>query len=298
MVSVQHAVKRFDQIVAVDNVSLKASPGEIFGLIGPNGAGKSTIIKIIINIIQPDSGTVDFAGRRMIESDKERIGYLPEERGLYRSVRVGEMLTYLADLKGKRPRDSAPVIDGWLERFDLMNWKHRKISELSKGMAQKVQFIGAIAHEPEVLIFDEPFSGLDPVSSDLLLGSIQELARQGRTVLFSTHIMEQAERICSKILLINHGKEIISGTVAKVRERYGSNSVIVEFDGNIDFVRGLPFVSNAMISPRWAEIELAEPGSHGRLYEALAGKVLVRRFELVSPTLHRIFVQLVGEGAE
>jgi ABC-2 type transport system ATP-binding protein len=298
MVEVRNAVKRFGQTIAVDDVSFTAQPGEIFGLIGPNGAGKSTTIKMIMNILAPDSGTILFSGRRMTEGDKEKIGYLPEERGLYRKVRVNEMLSYLADLKGKPPSASQPVIDRWLDRFDLMQWKNRKVDELSKGMAQKVQFIAAVAHEPNLLFFDEPFSGLDPVSSDLLLESIHEIAREGRTVLFSTHIMEQAERICNRILLIDHGREVVSGTVAEVKQQYGTNTVVVEFDGDISFVDALPYVKGTVRAPRFVEIELTEPGKHTELFSALAGRVSVRRFELVSPTLHKIFVQLVGNAKE
>lgn len=297
MVEVRSISKRFGELLAVDEVSFVAREGEIFGLIGPNGAGKSTTIKMVVNILAPDSGEILFGGSPMRERDKERIGYLPEERGLYPRRRVNEMLLYLAELKGKGRRESQPVIDDWLERFGLTPWKHRKIEELSKGMAQKVQFVAAVAHDPELLLLDEPFTGLDPVSADLLLGTMLELSAKGKTVLLSTHLMEHAERICSHILLIDRGRGILSGGIAEVKERYGRNSVVVEFDGDIDFVRELPYVTGIVRYPRWVEVELSERGAHRALFEALAGRVSVSRFELVAPSLHRIFMKVVaGEG--
>jgi len=298
MIEVNAISKRFGTLTAVDGLTFAAREGEIFGLIGPNGAGKTTTIKMIVNILAPDSGEILFSGRRMREEDKDRIGYLPEERGLYRKVRVNEMLLYLADLKGKARSASQPVIDGWLKRFDLMEWKHRRIDELSKGMAQKVQFIAAVAHMPDLLFFDEPFAGLDPVSADLLLDSMRAFSREGRTVLFSTHIMDHAERICNRILLINGGREIVSGTMAAVKERYGRNSVAIEFDGDIEFVKDLPYVAGVVSYPRWIEVELNRSGAHRELFEALAGRVSVTRFELVAPSLHKIFIDLVGGSVE
>ncbi len=294
MIEVHAVSKSYGALAAVDRLSFVAREGEIFGLIGPNGAGKTTTIKMIVNILAPDSGEILFSGRPMREEDKSRIGYLPEERGLYRKVRVNDMLLYLADLKGRPRHESQPVIEQWLSRFGLAQWKHRRIDELSKGMAQKVQFIAAVAHGPELLFFDEPFAGLDPVSADLFLESMRSFAREGRTVLFSTHIMDHAERICNRILLIDRGREVVSGTLAEVKERYGRNSVVVEFDGDIEFVKSLPYVSGVMSYPRWVEVELNRRGAHTELFQALAGRVSVTRFELVAPSLHKIFVDLVG----
>lgn len=298
MVEVQGITKRFGDLTAVDQISFTAKEGEIFGLIGPNGAGKSTTIKMIMNILVPDAGEIFFTGRRIREEDKEHIGYLPEERGLYKKVKVGEMLRYLCDLKGKSASQSGPEIDRWLARFGLAEWKERKIEELSKGMAQKVQFIAAIAHDPDLLFFDEPFAGLDPVSSDTLLEAIQELGSRGKTILFSTHIMEQAERICNKILLINKGREVVSGPVTEIKKRYGRNAVQIEFDGDVRFVEELQYVSHVSRYPRWIEAELTEPDSADRLFKDLAGRVSVTRFERVAPSLHRIFVNLVGGREE
>jgi ABC-2 type transport system ATP-binding protein len=249
---------------------------------------------MIMNIIAPDSGQILFEGKAIRDSDKDRIGYLPEERGLYKKAKVGEMLSYLASLKGSRREDASREIGAWLERFGLSEWRERKVEELSKGMAQKVQFIGAVAHKPQIVLFDEPFSGLDPVSSEILLDAMVSLRDQGRTVLFSTHIMEHAERICNRIFLINKGKEVASGALSDVKSRFGRNSVALEFDGDGSFISGLPFVAAVVDFPRYVEVELKAPGDSDKLFEAIAGRLKVRRFELVQPSLHKIFLSLVG----
>jgi len=281
-------------VQAVAGLSFEARPGEIFGLIGPNGAGKSTTIRMIMNIIAPDTGTISFDGSPLSEVDKDRIGYLPEERGLYRKAKLGEVLEYLAAIKGAKPALYRPSIDAWLERFGLSEWKHRKVQELSKGMAQKAQFIAAVAHNPSVVFFDEPFSGLDPLAQDELLAVMVELKQKGATVLFSTHIMEHAEKICERILLINKGKEVVYGTMADIKAQYGRNAVQLEFDGDASFVAGLDFVESVVSYPRWIEVELKEDADPDVLFRALAGRLRVRRFETVAPSLHKIFVRLVG----
>ncbi len=294
MIDVRNVVKIFDSTRAVDDISFTAKPGEIFGLIGPNGAGKTTTIRMIMNILSPDSGTILLDGKALTEADKGRIGYLPEERGLYRKMKVGDMLAFLAEIKGAEKAASAARSDEWLKRFDLLEWKGRKIEELSKGMAQKVQFIGSIAHDPELVFFDEPFSGLDPVSQDLLLESLLELKRAGKTVLFSTHIMDHAERICERIFLMNHGKEVASGSLAEVKARFGSDAARIEYDGDASFVSSLPYVSATREFPRWMEVELKGENAADQLYRDLAGRVKMRRFELLEPSLHSIFIRLVG----
>jgi len=294
VIDVRNVVKIFDSTRAVDDISFTAKPGEIFGLIGPNGAGKTTTIRMIMNILSPDSGTILLDGKALTEADKGRIGYLPEERGLYRKMKVGDMLAFLAEIKGAEKAASAARSDEWLKRFDLLEWKGRKIEELSKGMAQKVQFIGSIAHDPELVFFDEPFSGLDPVSQDLLLESLLELKRAGKTVLFSTHIMDHAERICERIFLMNHGKEVASGSLAEVKARFGSDAARIEYDGDASFVASLPYVSATREFPRWMEVELKGENAADQLYRDLAGRVKMRRFELLEPSLHSIFIRLVG----
>ena len=283
---------------AVAGLSFEARPGEIFGLIGHNGAGKSTTIRMIMNIIAPDSGTIRFDGSPLSEADKDRIGYLPEERGLYRKAKLGEVLEYLAAIKGAKPALYRPSIDAWLERFGLSEWKNRKVQELSKGMAQKAQFIAAVAHNPSAVFFDEPFSGLDPLAQDELLAVMVELKQKGATVLFSTHIMEHAEKICERILLMDKGKEVVYGSMADIKAQYGRNAVQLEFDGDASFVAGLDFVESVVSYPRWIEVELKEDADPDALFRALAGRLRVRRFETVAPSLHKIFVRLVGGEEE
>ncbi|MGA2763722.1 MAG: ATP-binding cassette domain-containing protein [Spirochaetia bacterium] len=295
MIELQSVSKSFGQIRAVDSISFATREGEIFGLLGPNGAGKSTTIKMIMNILHPDSGSILFNGSPIREADKDRIGYLPEERGLYRKVKINEMLLYLASLKNANSAAAEKRLDEWLSRFNLAEWKTRTPESLSKGMAQKVQFIAAILHDPEFLFLDEPFSGLDPVSTDVLREAVLELGSRGKTILFSTHNMEVAERICSRLLVIDHGREVISGSVADIKSRHGHNVVVVEFDGTIDYGPLAGIVRNVSRFPRWVEMELVEGASYRTLLQRLLDQVSVRKFEVVSPSLHRIFVELVSD---
>jgi ABC-2 type transport system ATP-binding protein len=298
MIELRSVCKSFGPVNAVRDVSFATKEGEIFGLLGPNGAGKSTTIKMIMNILAPDTGEILFNGKHIAEADKDRIGYLPEERGLYRKVKINEMLLYLASLKNADMGAAAKRLDEWLARFDLSEWKTRTPDALSKGMAQKVQFIAAILHDPEFIFLDEPFSGLDPVSTDVLREAVLELGSRGKTILFSTHNMEVAEKICSRILVIDHGREVISGSLAEIKSRYGHNMVVAEFDGALDMKALSALVKDVQRYPRWVEIELAAGASPQDLLKVLVTQVSVRRFEVVSPSLHKIFVQIVGKGAK
>jgi ABC-2 type transport system ATP-binding protein len=226
MIELRGVRKHYGEVKAVDGISFTARPGEVFGLIGPNGAGKSTTIKMIMNILAPDGGEILFDGKPLGKRLKDSIGYLPEERGLYKKVKLGEMLAYLASLKNAEPGEAARRIDRWLARFDLAEWKNRRCEDLSKGMSQKAQFIAAVAHDPPYLFLDEPFAGLDPVATDLLRETVLETSKAGKTILFSTHNMEVAERLCSQIFLIDHGREVLSGAMDEVKSRYGRNAVI------------------------------------------------------------------------
>lgn len=247
-----------------------------------------------MNIIAPDSGTILFDGKPLSEADKQRIGYLPEERGLYRKNRVNDLLLYLGRLKGKPVEQLQRNIDYWLDFFELSDWKLSKVEELSKGMAQKVQFITSVVHDPEILFFDEPFSGLDPVSTDALRDAVQEMAKQGKTVLFSTHIMEQAEKICSRIFLINGGSEVVSGPIDSVKDRFGHRCVIVEYSGDASFVQALSQVEDVSWYPKYLEITLKDNADTDALLRELVKHLSVRKFEIVAPSLHRIFVDLMG----
>jgi ABC-2 type transport system ATP-binding protein len=298
MLEVRDVTKRFGDTVAVDSLSFTSPPGEIFGLLGPNGAGKSTTIRMIMNIIAPDSGDITFRGEHLTEAHKNRIGYLPEERGLYKKVTVADMLIYLAALKNVGREEAEARMDQWLKRFDLFEWKQHKIEELSKGMAQKIQLISSIIHDPEFIFLDEPFSGLDPVSTDVLREAVVDLNKTGKTVFFSTHNMEQAERICHRVLILNKGRPVVEGTITDVKEQFGSRSITIEFDGDIDFLTSHPAVKSIIHYPRWAEVELADGHDADAVFQALAGKVSVRRFEVVLPSLHKIFVDQLGGGPD
>jgi ABC-2 type transport system ATP-binding protein len=298
-IEVQGLGKRYGAVQAVDGVSFQAQAGRIFGLLGPNGAGKTTTIRMIMNIIAPDEGRILFDGQPIREADKNRIGYLPEERGLYKKMPVNELLLYFAALKGRGREETQPRIDEWLQRLELASWKKSKVEELSKGMSQKVQFLVAILHDPEVLFLDEPFAGLDPVSTEVLRAAVLELEQRGKTVLLSTHIMEQAERMCGEILIINHGREVLSGTMESVKSRFGKNSVVVEFDGDAGAVGRTGMVFNVTAYPRWVEAELKEGCTPDGLLAALVGRISIKRFEVVAPSLHKIFLtQLGAEGGE
>lgn len=297
MINIDSVSKRFGNQDAVRDVSFTIQNGEIFGLIGPNGAGKTTTIRMIMNILAPDSGNILIDGTALREKDKERIGYLPEERGLYPKVKVGEVLLYLAELKGKEPERSQSRIDELLAYFDLSEWKDRKIEELSKGMSQKVQFIASIVHDPEVIIFDEPFSGLDPVSTDLVLRLIMELGEKGKTILFSTHLMEHAERICSSIFLINKGREVVQGKLDGIKERHGKRSVIIEYEGDGSFLHKLSGVKRVLQFPRYSELQLNEWTEPNMLLKEIVDKLTLSRFEVSYPSLHSIFISLIGNTA-
>ncbi len=296
MLQVQSVKKSYGAVQAVDGISLTASPGKIYGLLGPNGAGKTTTIRMIMNIIAPDQGQILFDGKPISPGDKNRIGYLPEERGLYRKMILNDLLHYFASLKGRKRGEVQNRIDDWLERFDLSEWKMRKVEELSKGMSQKVQFIVSVLHDPDILVLDEPFAGLDPVSTEALRKAVLELGKQEKTILLSTHIMEQAERMCSTILIIDSGREVLSGSVEAIKSRFGKNSVIIEFDGDADILHGCDLIGTVISYPRWVEAELAAGVNADELLGYLVGKLSIKRFEVVTPSLHKIFIDQLEQG--
>ena len=293
-VSLRGLVKAFGQFRAVDGVSLEVPRGEIFGLIGPNGAGKTTTIRMIMDIIRPDEGEIRILGAPIDDSVKTRVGYLPEERGLYKKMKVLDMLEFQGSIKGAKIPDARKESSAWLERLEIGDWKDKKCEELSKGMQQKVQFIIAVLGKPELLILDEPFSGMDPVNQELFKDVILDLHRQGSTILFSTHQMETAERLCKEIALIDHGKVVLNGTLAAVKERFGKNSVQIEFDGDGSFLKTLPGVGRVEDGGRYSELRLEAGADPQAILRASMERLKVRRFEVVAPSLHSIFIEQVG----
>lgn len=294
MLTVSRLYKSFETVVAVEDVSLEVRRGEILGLLGPNGAGKTTTIRSILNIIQPDAGTILFDGKPFDESIRNMIGYLPEERGLYRKSKVLNTIHYFASLKGLNEQESKRLSHYWLERFGFLTFQERKIEELSKGNQQKLQFLISILHSPQLVILDEPFSGLDPVNQILLKDILMELKQQGKAVIFSTHQMEQAERLCDKICLINKGKVVLEGEVHKVKKRYGKNSVHIEYQGDGNFFSSLPFVKKAIVYENFAELVIDNNTDISKLLQALIENIIIRKFEIVEPSLNAIFLELVG----
>ncbi len=293
-VSLRNLSKTFGQHRAVDGISLEIPRGIIFGLIGPNGAGKTTTIRMILDIIRPDSGEVTVLGLPAGDQVKDRVGYLPEERGLYRKSKVLEMLEYQGSLRGATPAAARKEASEWLDRLSLAEWKGRKVEDLSKGMQQKVQFIGAVLGKPELLILDEPFSGLDPVNQNAFKDLMLELNRNGASIIFSTHQMDTAEKLCKEIALINKGQIVLNGSLSQIKSRFGKNSVMVEFDGDGSFLQDLTGVARVDDYGQYREVRLQDGADPQALLRAAVERVKVRRFEIMEPTLHNIFIEQVG----
>jgi len=296
MLNVSHVRKQYSTVLAVDDVSLTIQRGKILGLLGPNGAGKTTTIRMILNVIRPDSGSITFDGKPFDESVRDRIGYLPEERGLYRKSTLLNTILYFASLKSIEKNEAKRRGYDWLKRFDLLNYYNQPVEALSKGNQQKVQFIISILHQPHLVILDEPFSGLDPVNQILLKDILMELKDQGKAIIFSTHQMDQAEKSCDSLCLINKGKVVLEGDVPAVKGRYGKNTVHLEFDGDGTFLSDLPAVKKAHLYENFAELLLADGASASDVLQEIAGKVAVKKFEMTQPSLNAIFLELVGSA--
>jgi len=286
--------KSFGEVRAVDNLSVQVPTGNIYGFLGPNGAGKTTTIRMIMNIIRPDSGHIEIFRDGSFEQAKTRIGYMPEERGLYRKMIVRKTLAYFGAIKGVTADQLAHRVPKWLGRVDLANWADKKVEELSRGMHQKLQFAVTVINEPELLILDEPFSGLDPLNQELLKTIILEIRGEGKTVIFSTHVMHEAEKLCDSILLINKGKTILDGRLEQIRSQQRSHAVCVELEGDTSFIETLPSVTRVESQGNRLEITLAEDADPQQLLRSLVDRVRVRAFEVKVPSLHEIFVNLVG----
>jgi ABC-2 type transport system ATP-binding protein len=300
-IDIQGVEKRFDGHVAVHDLSLQVPRGSVYGLLGPNGAGKTTTIRMILNIIAPDSGSIRVLGSPGgADGVTDRIGYLPEERGLYRKMRVRRVLRFLGELKGMSGRDADRKIDEWLPRLGLAEWGDKKVDELSRGMQQKVQFIGTLLHDPELVILDEPFSGLDPINAQALTDTVVELRQRGRTVIFSTHLMDNAERLCDSVCIIANGSKVLDGPVAEVRSAHSGRTIaLVMANGASDAVTQIlndrSLLDRVNQTNRALEVELTTGASAQQLLTRLVtAGAEITRFEVVQPSLHKIFLQRVG----
>jgi len=295
--------KRFAGHTAVDGLSLAVPPGIIYGLLGPNGAGKTTSIRMIMDVIQPDAGTVRLFGERASGRDlAARIGYLPEERGLYPKMRVLDVLTFLAEAKGMARGAARDAALKWLDRLGLADWRLRRVNELSKGMQQKVQFISTVLHDPDLVILDEPFSGLDPVNAQVMKDTVVDLRRRGKTILFSTHIMEQAERLCDELCIIARGQKLVDGSLGDIKRTHGGHHLVIGFDGSAGMAPEVfgdkQLVKRVDDYGQYAELELAAGADAQRILQRLvASGARLSRFELMEPSLNKIFIDLVGPDA-
>ncbi|ODS38347.1 MAG: hypothetical protein A7316_08250 [Candidatus Altiarchaeales archaeon WOR_SM1_86-2] len=295
ILEVNSVSKSYGRKVVLDDISFSVPGGEIFGLLGPNGAGKTTAIRIIMDIISADGGNVRIFGEDFNDSLTDRIGYLPEDRGLYRKRKVLSTLSYFGQLKGM-DKDKVEHVGGeLLEKFGLKDYKEKKIEELSKGMQQKVQFIASILHDPELMILDEPFAGLDPINAELIKDVILDLKGKGKTIALSTHMLERAEKLCDKILLINKGKNVLCGDLSEIKKRHGRNTIILGLrDGNVDL--NLPQVESYNAHGNYAEIKLKKDADPQELLgELIKSQIKIRKFEIAEPSLNEIFINAVNK---
>jgi len=296
-VLVDSVTKSFGDFTAVNNLSLKVRAGRIYGLLGPNGAGKTTTIRMIVNITAPDTGEIKIFGQRITPQLQDRIGYLPEERGLYKKMKVGEQLKFFAELKNVSGKEADRRIDEWLAKLKLSEWKMKKSMELSKGMQQKIQFITAVLHQPDLLILDEPFSGLDPVNVELLKEVVLEQKAQGRTIIFSTHQMEVAEKICDDICLINRSRKVLEGSIREVKSSFARNSVALRLEGDDGVLNDPTLISKVARHADGMEVLLAQDANAQTLLRRLVDSgVSVGKFEMIEPSLNDIFIAKVTEA--
>lgn len=292
---VEGVTKRFGDFIAVDDLSFEVLPGRIFGFLGPNGAGKTTTIRMIVGITVPDEGSITLFGERISPRLQNRIGYLPEERGLYKKMKVIDQLRYFAALKGIGSTEADKRIDRWLERMNLSEWKKKKTTDLSKGMQQKIQFISTVLHEPDLLILDEPFSGLDPVNVEFMIEVMSEFKSDSKTIIFSTHLMETAERLCNDILLINKSKKVISGSLREVKQSYGDNLIAFRGDGGETVLADKSLVSRVVTHADEQELHLADGvDAQDLLKRMVQSGVVISKFEKTEPSLNDIFIESVG----
>jgi ABC-2 type transport system ATP-binding protein len=297
VVELAGVTKSYESKVAVRDLSLSIEAGQMFGLLGPNGAGKTSSIRMMMGITMPDSGRIDLFEKPFDRKNLDRVGYLPEERGLYKKMKVIDQLVFFGRLHGVAAEDAAKRARDWAKRMEITDWLDRKTQELSKGMQQKIQFIATLLHDPGLVVMDEPFTGLDPVNTTLLQDALLELKSRGKAILFSTHRMDQVEKLCDAICLIDGGQAVLSGKVREIKSRYERNRVIVEFEGSAEFLKS-PEIDVANNYSGHAEIKLKTHGDAQKLLHEAAGMATIYRFELVEPSLEEIFIQTVGGKAD
>jgi ABC-2 type transport system ATP-binding protein len=295
-IALDHVTKRFGTHAAVDDLSLTVPAGSVYGFIGPNGSGKTTTIRMILNILLPDAGQIAVFGDHRTDIARDKIGYLPEERGLYKKMKVQRLLRYYGRLKGKPLSTLDKNINRWIDRMGLRPWLDKPIEALSKGMAQKVQFIAAVVAEPDLLILDEPFSGLDPVNAEVLKDAVLEVRRAGTTIVFSTHDMGVAERMCDRIFMIFRGRKVLDGTLAEIQAAYGADTVRVRVGGGAALLRSLPGITTVNDYGQLQEIRF--PGDPQQLLTTLVARTRVQHFEVTHPSLHDIFVRIARPTPE
>ncbi|MCP4261176.1 MAG: ATP-binding cassette domain-containing protein [Planctomycetes bacterium] len=290
--------KSFGEVRAVNNLSVTVPQASVYGFLGPNGAGKTTTLRMIMNIIHPDSGQIKIFGDSSIELAKSRIGYMPEERGLYRKMTVAKVLAFFGSIKGLSRNETSSRVSYWLRRVELMDWASKKVEELSRGMHQKLQFAVTAINAPQLLILDEPFAGLDPLNADLIKAIMLEMRNEGKTIIFSTHVMHEAEKLCDSILLINKGRAILDDSLANIKSRRSSHIISAELEGDTDFIENLPIVRAVKSDGHNFDITLSDNADTQQLLKVLVECLQVRKFEVKVPSLHEIFVELVGTSNE
>jgi ABC-2 type transport system ATP-binding protein len=296
VVEVSHIVKSFADKVVVNDLSFSVAQGEIFGLIGPNGAGKTTTIRMMMDIIKPDSGDVTILEEKLSEATKNKLGYLPEERGLYKKMRVLDSILYLASLKGMDSHSAEEKANEMLNQTGMLPHKMKRIEELSRGMGQVIQFIVSVIHDPELVVLDEPFAGLDPVNVELLKGMLFKLRNQGKALILSTHQMNEIEELCDRILMINHGRSVLYGNLDEIKSKYRSNSVLLEFEGELGDVQG---VTEKRTHKGYVELVLDGSSTPQQVLERLVGRgTVINRFEVATPPLNEIFLRVAGKVHE
>jgi ABC-2 type transport system ATP-binding protein len=297
VVALDRISKSYENKVAVQDLSLQIDPGTMFGLLGPNGSGKTSTIRMMIGITMPDSGSVTMFGKPYARESLRRVGYLPEERGLYKKMKVMEQLVFLGQLRGLEPAVAGKRAHEWCERLQILDAAQKKTEELSKGMQQKIQFIATLMHEPDLIVMDEPFSGLDPVNTSLLQDTLIELKKAGKAILFSTHRMDQVEKLCDSICLIHRGKAVLSGGMREVKSRYERDRVVINFEGDASFLQH-PAIKSFKNYSGQAEIQLNPHADSQDLLRAAMERASILRFELMEPSLEEIFIRTVGEKTD